>query len=240
MTALTERYALAVDYARIAHAGQVRKGTQIPYLSHLLGVSTLVLECGGDEEQAIAGLLHDVVEDCGGGHEASIRAQFGDAVADIVMACTDATAEDKAEVDNTDSARKRDWRERKLAYLDHLRNTPERALLVSGCDKLYNARTIVQDLENPAVGQDYLQRVHRRARRHAVVLRRAGSDLPHARCRHRAVVHWRGDTHAGLGRDRRAAGAGAGARAGLIAFYAADLRPGSRALARQLLRNTSL
>ncbi|PPU06060.1 HD domain-containing protein [Xanthomonas arboricola] len=154
MTALTERYALAVDYARIAHAGQVRKGTQIPYLSHLLGVSTLVLECGGDEEQAIAGLLHDVVEDCGGGHEASIRAQFGDAVADIVMACTDATAEDKAEVDNTASARKRDWRERKLAYLEHLRNTPERALLVSGCDKLYNARTIVQDLQNPAVGQD--------------------------------------------------------------------------------------
>ncbi|MCC4602405.1 HD domain-containing protein [Xanthomonas campestris] len=154
MTALTERYAQAVDYARIAHAGQVRKGTQIPYLSHLLGVSTLVLECGGDEEQAIAGLLHDVVEDCGGGHEASIRAQFGDSVADIVMACTDATAEDKAEVDNSERARQRDWRERKLAYLEHLRKTPERALLVSGCDKLYNARTIVQDLDNPAVGQD--------------------------------------------------------------------------------------
>ncbi|MCD0280819.1 HD domain-containing protein [Xanthomonas melonis] len=154
MTALTERYAQAVDYARIAHAGQLRKGTQIPYLSHLLGVSTLVLECGGDEEQAIAGLLHDVVEDCGGGHEASIRAQFGDSVADIVMACTDATAEDKAEVDDSERARKRDWRERKLAYLEHLRRTPERALLVSACDKLYNARTIVQDLENPAVGQD--------------------------------------------------------------------------------------
>ncbi len=119
----------------------------------MLGVSTLVLECGGDEEQAIAGLLHDVVEDCGGGHEASIRAQFGDAVADIVMACTDATAEDKAEVDNSERARKRDWRERKQAYLAHLRKTPERALLVSGCDKLYNARSIVQDLENPAVGQ---------------------------------------------------------------------------------------
>ncbi|KGE52996.1 HD domain-containing protein [Xanthomonas axonopodis pv. vasculorum] len=154
MTALTERYTLAVDYARIAHAGQVRKGTQVPYLSHVLGVSTLVLECGGDEEQAIAGLLHDVVEDCGGGHEASIRAQFGDAVADIVMACTDATAEDKAEVDNSQRARKRDWRERKQTYLAHLRKTPERALLVSGCDKLYNARSIVQDLENPAVGQD--------------------------------------------------------------------------------------
>ncbi|AZR22052.1 HD domain-containing protein [Xanthomonas vasicola] len=154
MTALTERYALAVDYARIAHAGQLRKGTQVPYLSHVLGVSTLVLECGGDEEQAIAGLLHDVVEDCGGGHEVSIRAQFGDAVADIVMACTDATAEDKADVDNSARARKRDWRERKRAYLEHLRKTPERALLVSGCDKLYNARSIVQDLENPAVGQD--------------------------------------------------------------------------------------
>ncbi len=154
MTALTERYAQAVDYARIAHAGQLRKGTQIPYLSHLLGVSTLVLECGGDEDQAIAGLLHDVVEDCGGGHEGSIRAQFGDAVADIVMACTDATAEDKADVDNTASARKRDWRERKQSYLAHLRKTPERALLVSGCDKLYNARTIVQDLENPDVGQE--------------------------------------------------------------------------------------
>ncbi|MEE7559547.1 bifunctional (p)ppGpp synthetase/guanosine-3',5'-bis(diphosphate) 3'-pyrophosphohydrolase, partial [Xanthomonas sp. Kuri4-2] len=152
MTVLTERYARAVDYARIAHAGQLRKGTAVPYLSHVLGVSTLVLEAGGDEDQAIAGLLHDVVEDCGAGHEAAIRAAFGEAVAAIVMACTDATAEDKAAHDDDALARLHDWQARKQAYLAHLAEAPDRVLLVSGCDKLHNARTIVQDLEDPAVG----------------------------------------------------------------------------------------
>ena len=102
--ALTGRFTRAVDYARIAHAGQVRKGTSIPYLTHLLGVATLVIEHGGSEDQAIAGLLHDLLEDCGAHHEAIIRAEFGDAVADIVLACTDGTAEGKA---NTPPPRRR-------------------------------------------------------------------------------------------------------------------------------------
>ncbi len=95
MTALTDRFARAVDYARIAHAAQVRKGSGIPYVYHPLAVASLVIEFGGNEDQAIVAVLHDVVEDCGQAHAAIIRAQFGNAVADIVEACTDGTAEGK-------------------------------------------------------------------------------------------------------------------------------------------------
>jgi len=151
MTALTDRFTRAVDYARIAHATQCRKGSNIPYLYHLLGVASLVIEFGGNEDQVIAGLLHDTIEDCGAEHETTIRAQFGEAVADIVQACTDGTAEGKAA--HTDpEAKRRDWIERKLAYLAHLKTAPDQTLLVSACDKLHNARAIVQDLEDPDVG----------------------------------------------------------------------------------------
>lgn len=151
MTAFTDRFSRAVDYARIAHAAQCRKGSNIPYLYHLLGVASLVIEFGGDEDQAIAGLLHDTIEDGGAAHAATIRAQFGDAVADIVKDCTDGTAEGKAS--HTDAeAKRRDWIERKLAYLAHLKTAPDQTLLVSACDKLHNARAIVQDLEDPEVG----------------------------------------------------------------------------------------
>ena len=151
MTAFTDRFSRAVDYARIAHAAQCRKGSNIPYLYHLLGVASLVIEFGGNEDQAIAGLLHDTIEDGGAEHETTIRAQFGDAVADIVKDCTDGTAEGKAS--HTDAeARRRDWIERKLAYLAHLKTSPDQTLLVSACDKLHNARAIVQDLEDPEVG----------------------------------------------------------------------------------------
>jgi (p)ppGpp synthase/HD superfamily hydrolase len=150
MTTLSDRVSQAVDYARIAHAAQVRKGSNIPYLYHLLGVASLVIEFGGNEDQVIAGLLHDTVEDCGAGQEAIIRRQFGDAVANIVMDCTDGTAEGKAS--HTDpEAKRRDWVERKLAYLAHLKQAPDATLLVSACDKLHNARAIVQDLEDPEV-----------------------------------------------------------------------------------------
>ncbi|MGN6121211.1 MAG: HD domain-containing protein [Rhodanobacter sp.] len=151
MTAFTDRFSRAVDYARIAHAAQCRKGSNIPYLYHLLGVASLVIEFGGNEDQAIAGLLHDTIEDGGAAHAATIRAQFGDAVADIVKDCTDGTAEGKAS--HTDAeAKRRDWIERKLAYLAHLKTAPDQTLLVSACDKLHNARAIVQDLEDPDVG----------------------------------------------------------------------------------------
>ena len=154
---LTDRFARAVDYARIAHAPQVRKGTDIPYITHLLGVAALVIEFGGNEDQAIAGLLHDTLEDCGAGHEPTIRVQFGDAVADIVLACTDGTAEGKATLTDAE-AKRRDWMARKLTYMAHLAEAPDTVLLVSGCDKLHNARAIVQDLENPNVGAHVFDR----------------------------------------------------------------------------------
>lgn len=149
MTMLTKRYSDAVDYARIAHAGQIRKGSNIPYLYHLLAVSSLVLEYGGNEDQAIAGLLHDVLEECGALHEDVIRSRFGEPVAAIVKDCTDGTAEQKA-VPPED--KKRNWWERKLKYLAHLHAEPDASLLVSGCDKLHNARAIVADLSDPGVG----------------------------------------------------------------------------------------
>lgn len=154
---LSQRFTHAVDYARVAHAGQVRKGTDVTYLSHLLGVASLVLEFVGNEDQAIAGILHDVVEDCGEGHRQSVRVEFGDAVAAIVEACTDGTAEAKANLAD-DEAKRQDWIRRKLAYLDHLRSADDAVLLVSGCDKLHNARAILQDLTDPAVGQTVFKR----------------------------------------------------------------------------------
>jgi len=151
MTTLTRRFSDAVDYARIAHAAQVRKGSEISYIHHLLGVASLVIEFGGSEDQAIAGLLHDTLEDCGAAHEAVIRGQFGDVVADIVKDCTDGTAESKARYTDPE-AKRRDWTQRKHSYLAHLQAAPAQTLLVSACDKLHNARAIVQDLEDPTVG----------------------------------------------------------------------------------------
>jgi GTP pyrophosphokinase len=138
----------ALDYAATAHDGQFRKGTAIPYLAHLLGVCALVVEHGGDEDQAIAGLLHDVIEDCGEAHRAAIRRRFGDRVADIVEGCTDGVPDATGE--------KAPWRERKAAYLRHLRDAPRDTLFVSICDKLYNARAIAGDLR--ALGHDVFDR----------------------------------------------------------------------------------
>ena len=156
MTTLTPRFTAAVDYARTAHAGHFRKGTRIPYFYHLLGVASLVLEYGGNEDQAIAGLLHDVLEDCGHEHEARIRAEFGNAVADIVLTCTDGHAEQKRAATNP-AARRLDWLGRKQRYLAHLAGSDPAALLVSGCDKLHNARAVVGDLEG-AAGQSVFDR----------------------------------------------------------------------------------
>lgn len=157
MAQLTDRLVKAVDYARVAHATQTRKGSDIPYLYHLLGVASLIIEFGGSEDQVIAGLLHDLIEDCGEAHEPVVRAKFGDAVANIVLACTDATAEGKA-TRSDPGARRRDWTERKKTYLAHLAQAPDPVLLVSACDKLHNARAIVQDLEDPKIGQSVFGR----------------------------------------------------------------------------------
>ncbi len=157
MAALTDRFTRAVDHARIAHAAQFRKGSKIPYIYHLLAVASLVIEFGGDEDQAIAGLLHDTLEDCGEAHGPLIRAQFGDRVADIVLACTDGTAEAKGSFADPD-AQRCNWLARKQAYLADLAEAPSDVLLVSACDKLHNARAIVQDLESPDVGTAVFER----------------------------------------------------------------------------------
>lgn len=135
---LSERFSEAMAFARGVHCTDVRKGTMIPYFAHLMSVSALVLEHGGSEDQAIAGLLHDAAEDHGGQSMIdTIRARFGDQVADIVAACTDSLAEDPN--------RKPAWWPRKVAYLDHLQTAHTNALLVSAADKLHNSRCILAD-----------------------------------------------------------------------------------------------
>jgi (p)ppGpp synthase/HD superfamily hydrolase len=132
---LTPRFTEAVAYALAAHSGQVRKGSTIPYLSHLLAVSAIVLEHGGDEDTAVAALLHDVVEDAGGRPRlADVRARFGDAVAAIVEGCSDA-----------DTLPKPPWRGRKEAYIARLAGESSAVQLVSAADKLHNARTLLAD-----------------------------------------------------------------------------------------------
>lgn len=153
---LTPRYVEAVNYASLAHARQLKKGTQVPYMAHLLGVSSLVLDHGGDEDQAIAGLLHDVVEDCGQEHEQLVRLRFGDRVADMVVACTDGSQELKGR-EMTPEQRTADWRERKERYIAELGKKSRDALLVSCCDKLHNARAIVSDAEG-LTGLDVFKR----------------------------------------------------------------------------------
>lgn len=146
-TLLTQRFVEALQYAITAHAAQVRKGTDVTYVSHLLGVASLVLEHGGSEDQAIAGLLHDTIEDCAAGHEAPIRLRFGSRVADIVLGLTDGTEEQKA-IFNTPEDKRADWERRKKAYVEKLAHHDDGILLVSCCDKLHNARAIVTDVRS--------------------------------------------------------------------------------------------
>jgi len=135
MTILTRRFDDALLYASHIHGGQVRKGTSIPYLSHLLSVSALTMEHGGSEDQAIGALFHDAAEDCGGVPRLDdIRRRFGDTVGDIVRDCTDSWVEPKPP-----------WRARKEAYIASLALKPETSLLVSLADKTHNARAIVSD-----------------------------------------------------------------------------------------------
>ena len=137
---LTDRYAQAVLYASTIHGTHVRKGTNISYLSHLLGVSSLVIEAGGDEDQAIAGLLHDAVEDAGGLAQAKvIRKRFGKRVTKIVLACSDSTDEEWKEKTN--------WKTRQQLYLDRIAEEPLDYLLVTIADKVHNSRAIVTDLQ---------------------------------------------------------------------------------------------
>ncbi len=132
---LTERFDRALVYAHGVHRDQRRKGTAIPYVSHLLAVASLVLEDGGDEEEAIAALLHDAVEDGGGAARLEeIRSAFGARVAAIVEACSDA-----------DTHPKPPWRARKEHHLIRLRDADSSVLRVAAADKLHNLRCILSD-----------------------------------------------------------------------------------------------
>lgn len=132
---LRQRFQDAFLFAFEKHAAQTRKQTRIPYIAHLMGVAALVLEAGGDEDLAIAALLHDVVEDCGGKPMLEeVRRRFGGRVAQVVEGCTDA-----------DTYPKPPWRERKENYLRHLQYADREVRLVSAADKLHNAREILKD-----------------------------------------------------------------------------------------------
>jgi len=132
---LTARFEAALAFASSTHRDQARKGTDVPYVAHLLAVSSLVLEHGADEDTAIAALLHDAAEDQGGSAMLEeIRSRFGPRVARIVEGCTDAL-----------EAPKPPWRERKERYLLHVRDMTPEVRLVSMADKLHNARTILAD-----------------------------------------------------------------------------------------------
>ncbi len=134
------RFHKARAYASAMHATQARKGSQIPYISHLMAVAGIIWEAGGDEDEDIAGLLHDGPEDQGGLERlADIRRRFGDRVGDVVEHCSD-----------TFETPKPPFSERKRAYAESLRRADASTLLVSIADKLHNARATVSDLRQAA------------------------------------------------------------------------------------------
>ncbi len=143
---LGPRFLRAFEFAAEKHKNQTRKASTIPYITHLMGVASLVLEAGGDEELAIAALLHDVVEDCGGAPMLKeVRRRFGQRVAKVVEGCTDA-----------DTYPKPPWRERKEEYIRHLKAADADTQLVSAADKLNNVRSIVSDYR--AIGESVWSR----------------------------------------------------------------------------------
>jgi (p)ppGpp synthase/HD superfamily hydrolase len=144
MMPLVDRFAEALVYATKIHEAQRRKGTDIPYVAHLLGVASLVLEDGGDEDEAIAALLHDAIEDTPTTY-ADVEARFGPHVTAIVQACSD-----------TDVMPKPPWRRRKEAYLAHLGDAPPEAIRVSLADKVHNARSVLFDYR--LIGEDLWSR----------------------------------------------------------------------------------
>jgi (p)ppGpp synthase/HD superfamily hydrolase len=132
---LGPRFTDALGLANELHAGQSRKASQVPYLSHVLSVSATVLEYGGTEDVAIAALLHDVVEDCGGRPIVDLlRERFGDHVTEIVLGCSDTIEQPKPS-----------WKQRKDRYLSHLPEASPEVLLVSAADKLHNLQSLLRE-----------------------------------------------------------------------------------------------
>ena len=151
---LTGRFDLAFHFASGLHHAQRRKGTQVPYIAHLMSVAALVLEAGGDEEQAVAALVHDAMEDQGGPATLkTIQRMFGDRVAETVRECSDSESEDPE--------KKLPWHPRKQAYLAHLTTASPDALLVSIADKLHNVRAVLADYRS--LGDELWKRFNREA-----------------------------------------------------------------------------
>lgn len=137
---MTPAFDDAFRLAHEVHGRALRKGTAIPYIAHVLGVTAIALEYGATEAEAIGALLHDTVEDGGGeARLAEIRARFGDEVGDIVLGCSDSLSEDPEQ--------KAPWRERKEGYLRHLEHASASVCLVSAADKLHNVRAVARDVE---------------------------------------------------------------------------------------------
>ena len=166
--AVSARYGAALLWAEELHRNQRRKGKAIPYISHLIGVSALVWEDGGSEEQAIAALLHDAIEDAGQSH-ASIADRFGEAVANIVRDCTDTSG-------TPVGGEKEPWLLRKTRFIASLEHKPEASLLVTAADKAHNAGDMVLDARrDPAMWSKftaglegsawYLLRMHQQLKR---------------------------------------------------------------------------
>ena len=148
---LTARFDDAFVFAHSLHAAQTRKGTPAPYIGHLMGVASIVLDDGGTEDEAIGALLHDAVEDQGGrARLEEIRARFGDGVARIVEDCTDSF-----------ETPKRPWDERKRQYIEHARHRAPSSLRVSAADKVHNAYAILRDLRN--IGEEVWERFNANA-----------------------------------------------------------------------------
>ncbi|MCP2730412.1 HD domain-containing protein [Limnofasciculus baicalensis] len=145
---LSERFTEALTFATQLHANQIRKGSGVPYVAHLLAVASIALEYGANEEEAIAALLHDAIEDRGGAAtRKEIRRRFGDKITDIVDGCTD-----------TDIIGKPPWRQRKEAYIAHIPTASASIRLVSAADKLHNAQSILRDYR--LLGEELWQRFH--------------------------------------------------------------------------------
>ena len=143
---LSERFTEALTFATQLHAAQIRKGSGIPYIAHLLGVASIALEYGANEDEAIAALLHDAIEDQGGAAtREEIRRRFGDNVTEIVDGCTD-----------SDTTPKPPWKQRKEAYIAHIATASPSVRLVSSADKLYNAGSILKDYR--VVGESLWER----------------------------------------------------------------------------------
>ena len=143
---LTERFERALVLATRLHRGQIRKGSGVPDVAHLLAVCELTLEYGGDEDEAIAALLHDAIEDQGGAiARAQILREFGLQVTEIVEGCSE-----------TDEVPRPPWRARREAYVEHIAHASASVRLVSACDKLHNARSLVMDYR--IYGEDLWER----------------------------------------------------------------------------------